>query len=98
MRLGTTPKYTFELPFGTESVKKAKITFRQMSKIILEKTSDCVIKEKAVEISLTQEETFLFDPRFKVDVQLRVVTQGGDVLSTDIYSFDVVECLDKEVL
>ncbi len=98
MRIGTTPTFSFELPFEVSAVRTAKITFRQNRTIILEKKEDCKLEGNVVKISLTQEETFLFDPRFKMDVQLRVVTVGNDALSSDIYSAEVEECLDREVL
>lgn len=98
MRIGTTPTYTFQLPPEAVDVKTAKVTFRQNRTVVLEKKEECVISDKTVKVSLSQEETFLFDARYKTDVQLRVVTMGGDALSTDVYTLDVAECLDREVL
>ena len=54
--------------------------------------------DNIIELSLTQAETFLFNNFNKIDIQLRVVTNSNDVLSSDIYSDTVDECLDKEVL
>jgi hypothetical protein len=98
MRRGTTPIVKFELPFGTEVVKTAKITFMQNNKIILEKKEECVVEGNSVSVTLTQEESFLFNSRFKASVQLRVVAQGDVVLSTDVQDLEVEECLDSEVL
>ena len=98
MRLGTTPTFEFEIPLEAKVVTRAKITFRQNRTIIVEKKDECVIGEKKISVDLTQEETFLFDPRYKADVQLRVVTPEGEVLATDVHTIDVLECLDREVL
>ena len=98
MRVGTTPTYVFQLPEGADSVKTAKVTFRQNRTVILEKKEECIIEDNVVKVSLSQEETFLFDARYKTDVQLRVVTPSGDALSSDIYTLEVAECIDREVL
>ena len=98
MRIGTTPTYTFKLPFEVSTLQKIKVTFRQGSTLILEKKDSFVLAGNIIELSLTQAETFLFDNFNKIDIQLRVVTKDNDVLSSNIYSFAVAECLDKEVL
>lgn len=98
MRVGTTPTFTFKLPFGTDVVQKAKITFRQNNKVVLEKTDDCVVDADMVKVSLAQEETFMFTYPGKAEVQLRILTQGNDALASAPFLFLVEECLDKEVL
>ena len=98
MRVGTTPTYTFKLPFATDVVSKAKVTFRQNNKVVLEKTDVCVLEGDIIKVSLTQEETFMFTFPGKAEVQLRIVTQGNDALASAPFLFLVEECLDKEVL
>ncbi len=98
MRIGTTPTFTFELPISTDLVRKAKVTFRQNRTIVLEKKEECMLKDNCISVSLTQEETFKFDPRYEANAQLRVVDTAGSAFSTDIYTIEVKECLDREVL
>lgn len=98
MRVGTTPTFTFKLPIGTDVVQKAKVTFRQNEKVVLEKIDDCVLEKDVVKISLTQEETFMFSHPDKAEAQLRIKTLGDDVLASAPFFFFVEECFDNEVL
>ena len=99
MRLGTTPKHTFTFPFETDLIQELKITYSQNKKIILEKyLDDFVIDGNTLSVTLTQEETFLFAGDVNVELQARVLTMGGDALSSDIRIITAERCLDSEVL
>ena len=99
MRIGTTPTHTFILPFDTKTIQKVQIVYSQNDQIVLEKcVEDCTLKENTVCVKLTQEETFLFKSKCSVKVQLRVMTTGGDVISSDVMCVCCDECLSDEVL
>lgn len=99
MRLGTTPKHEFTLPFDISLVKEFKVTYKQNGKIILEKSlNDFETSANTLSVTLTQEETFLFVEGVNVELQARVLTMGGDVLSSDIRIITAEKCLDREVL
>ena len=59
-------------------------------------TEDAVIYMAAV--SLTQEETLLFNDRFDVEIQLRGVTEDGAALATQKYQVPVIGVVNDEVL
>jgi hypothetical protein len=99
MRKGTTPIFTFTLPFATVLVQKAKVIFeyddeQQLCKVL---TADN-FKGETISVQLTQEETFKFSCNSHIKVQLRVLTVDGDALTSDVYTVFVEECLDNEVL
>ena len=99
MRLGSTPKHTFTLPFETDLIQELKITYSQNKKIILEKyLADCEVDKNSVSYKLTQEETFLFADGVHVECQVRVLKTTGDVLASNIRIVTVERCLDREVL
>ena len=99
MRLGSTPKHEFALPFDVSLVKEFKVTYKQNGKIILEKyLDDFVIDGNTLSVTLTQEETFLFAGGVKIELQARVLTMSGDALSSDIRIIPAERCLDREVL
>lgn len=99
MRLGSTPKHTFTLPFETDLIQELKITYSQSKKIILEKyLADCEVDKNSVSYKLTQEETFLFANDVNVECQVRVLTTTGDVLASNIRIVTAERCLDGEVL
>ena len=99
MRLGSTPKHEFTLPFDISLVKEFKVTYKQNGTIILEKhLNDFEVNENTLSTTLTQEETFLFTEDVNVEIQARVLTMGGDVLASDIRITTAERCLDDEVL
>lgn len=95
---GTTPSFTFKLPFPVAALANAKLTIRQGETTLEKKLCDCEAGENILAFKLTQEETFLFDCHSFVKVQLRVVTERGDALATGVYDVPVNQCLDGEVL
>lgn len=96
---GTTPTHTFNLPFSTDLVTSARVIYKQGQKEILRKeTADFVKAGKSLKVTLTQEDTLLFDCRLMVKLQLRVKTTEGAVLNTKPRLVSVEECLDEEVL
>lgn len=100
MYRATTPTHTFELPFDCEQfVSKILITYKQGSNIILEKTeSDVSISGKNVQFQFTQEETNLFKPNIICDIQIRVLTKGGQSLTSQEWHKTVEDVLNDKVL
>ena len=99
MRLGSTPKHEFTLPFDVSLVREFKVTYKQQKKIILEKhLVDFEVNDNTLSITLTQEETFLFDEGVIIELQARVLTMGGDAITSDIRIITTEKCIDREVL
>lgn len=98
MKQGTTPTHTFTLPFSADTVDKAKIIYAQNGKVILIKEGDeVVIKDYELSCRLSQEDTFLFDEKYNVQIQVRVLTTAGDSLVSQIKTVCLSQCLDREV-
>lgn len=96
---GTTPTHTFTLPFDVSLVKEIRILYAQQEKVLFTKeTADCAMEGNTVTVALTQEDTFKFDCKNHVQIQLRVLTTDGQVMSTPIKHVDVGTCLDSEVI
>lgn len=74
MYRGTTPTFTFKLPFVGEQITVLNVCFAQQGQVVLEKSlSDCVVEGNMVQVMLTEEETLLFDSKKgMVEMQLRV--------------------------
>ena len=99
MQQGTTPTHYFTLPFDTSEVKSARIVYSQNEKVILKKElSECQCNANTISCKLTQEETFLFVYPKSVQIQLRLLTSGGDAINSNIETVCCDQCLDKEVL
>ena len=101
MRQGTTPTHIFTLPIDMSKVSEVKVTYTQRNRIVLEKRTDQVVIDGAdIRVKLSQEETFMFDasPSASVQIQIRVLTTGGDALASDIMTVSALKCLDSEVM
>lgn len=99
MRQGTTPTHIFTLPINMSAIRELKVTYTQRNRIVLEKRTDhLMIGENDVRVKLGQNETFLFDASVPVQIQIRVLTTGGDALASDIMMVSAHKCLDAEVL
>ena len=96
---GTTPLHTFELPTEIFPIKTVKITYRQKDKeVLVKRTEDCTIEEGKITTRLSQEDTFRFEALTFVSMQLRVLTECGDALTSEPITISVGKCLDDEVL
>ena len=98
MRKGTTPTLTFRLPYTVDQLSDIKVTIAQDDVILEKRLDDFKASDTTVYVTLTQDETFLFDDDSVAEVQLRAVSTHGEALASKVYNFFVGRCLDKEVL
>lgn len=96
---GTTPIHTFGIPFDTTTIKKARVTYSQNDSVVLIKEGEqCTITDNAVVVRLSQEETFLFDTDFPVDIQVRILTKDDVAIASRPQRVPIRTVLDGEVL
>lgn len=96
---GTTPKHTFTIPLETSELASIRIIYAQDdTQLFVKEMSDCVLEGKTISVTLTQEETLKFDDTKLAQIQLRVKTKSGEVLSSDVLVVYVGKCLDTEVM
>lgn len=99
---GTTPSYTYTIPFDVADLSVVRATFKQTTLagavLVVKGKADCTLSGNTVVVTLTQEETLGFTPGIKVRAQLRCLSGAGAAYSTKPYEEDVYECLDGEVL
>lgn len=96
---GTTPTHTFNLPFDTYLIDKIKISYAQDGNVVLTKEKDdCTLQGNSVKVRLTQEETLKFNARYKVQIQVRVLTTESDSLASKIYERSMEDILEEGVL
>lgn len=97
MKRGTTPTHTFTLPFDTSIISKCRVIYSQNDDAKITKT-DVTMSGNTVSVKLTQEDTFALECSKFVEIQLRVLTLGGEALNSDIIRVPVDRCLEDEVL
>ena len=96
---GTTPTHIFNIPFDTSLIADLRISYAQGENEVVVKTKDDVTLDgQTITATLKQEETFRFDCSKKVLVQVRVLTLGGEAISSDVMTVSVERCLNNEVL
>ena len=77
---GTTPTITYKFPFAANTLSKIRIYFMQGNETLLTiEEDDCVIDGNNVSVTLTEEETYAFNPKKRVDTQVRFLTSDGTV-------------------
>ena len=96
---GSTPTHTFTLPIDVTDVKEVRILYGQNNTLVFKKlTEDCVLTDKQISVTLTQEDTFQFDEDEPVQIQVRVLTTDNKSLVSPIAKVSINQCLDDEVL
>ena len=97
---GTTPNVRFRIKnLDTNLITAAEIYFGQNGNMIIKKdNADCIIKDGYVSCQLTQSDTLCLCEKSRVDIQLRVEIEGGEVLATKQFKRYVWEIIDKEEL
>lgn len=95
---GTTPTFSFRLPFETSEIKSAFITIRSKRVEVEKGLDDCTLNGRIIETKLTQEETLKLPKDNDAKIQLRVLTNDDEALATDIYTIKVSEILKEGVI
>lgn len=96
---GTTPTHTFTIPFAADDIKEVRIIYAQSGQEVFTKTTeDCALDGRTVSVRLVQEDTFALESTSSVQIQLRILTQDGEVHACDPLTVMVGTCLDDEVL
>lgn len=96
---GSTPTHTFNIKLDTSRIKALKITYSQNDKVVLAKyKKDCTIAEGKIILTLSQEDTFLFDADKYVFIRIRVLDIDGKCVPSKKMMIAVEDCEDDEVL
>lgn len=98
----TTPTHSFTFPEEIRNYEKVLVTYSQRGKVVLEKTKDdFLIYDESPNtgmITLTQEETNLFDRLVNAEVQIRAKDLGGNVSASKMMTIFVNPVLNEEIL
>lgn len=97
---GTTPTEEFELPCSANEIKDLRIIFGQSKKGLFTKyRNECELKNNKVLVSLSQDETYLFNPNKKLYVEIRVQTYDNKIISTKNPTvFLIADTMDEEIM
>lgn len=97
--IGTTPTHRFRCSIDPALLVCVRVIYKQKDAEVLRKeTKDIKTEGDFLVVSLSQEETFLFDCTTPIKVQIRGKTSGGKVMKSNIITIKPSECFDREVL
>lgn len=96
---GTTPTHDFELPYQKEFINDVRISYVQNNQEILTKSlEECSLVGNVLSVDLTQEDTFLFLPKWNVEIEIKIQLFNKKVVkSEDTIELRVVDTVNKEV-
>ena len=96
---GTTPKHIFVLPVDGTICHKIRVIYTQGDKKVLVLDKDrMTINDRQATCKLTQDETLMFEQNMSVEIQMRILTTGGDALASEVFKTNVGRLLEDEVL
>lgn len=96
---GTTPTHIFTIPLATDLISCVRIIYAQNDIVLFEKqTDDCKLGNQTISTSLTQEETLLFDCKYLVQIQLRLLLNDGSALASKVNYIELEKCLSDEII
>ena len=95
----TTPTFRFSIPYEADEINNFILSFVQQGKTVFTFTQDdCVVTDKKVMITLTQEQSAVFVHRYPIHIQLRIMLNSGVVVSSAVEHVYVHRSLDKTIL
>lgn len=103
MYRATTPTHTFKLPIETNTCSEILVSYKQKD-VVLEKhyqdntlPDGMTLNGKNVVIVLTQDEANSFKEG-TAKVQIRVLTNAGTVMASQVFKLFVADVINEEVL
>lgn len=96
---GTTPTLTFNLPFDASNIKTAWVTFSQFNvEVFTLENEELAMDGLTISAKLTQEQTLSLSKNDDVEIQLRILTNSGDAIASNIMKTSVSNILkDGEI-
>lgn len=87
---GTTPTITYTFPFAVSGIVKFRMYFMQGTETLLTRTEeDCTFDGYTVSTVLTQEETYAFSAKKRLEIKCRFLKNDDTVDGTKSKFFDV---------
>lgn len=99
MRRGTTPTHEFVVDVDMTSATAIYITYKQREKVVLEKNiDDITVTDTKLMVTLTQEETLMFNINNIVEIQIRAKMDTGEAIASNIIKTSAQRILKEGVI
>ena len=99
MRRGTTPTHEFVVDVDMTSATAIYITYKQREKVVLEKNiDDITVTDTKLMVTLSQEETLMFNINNIVEIQIRAKMDTGEAIASNIIKTSAQRILKEGVI
>lgn len=96
---GTTSTLQFAFPFELNNVAELWVTLKQDNNIVLDKTLvDCELDGSVLTLRLTQQDTLKLNAFMPVAIQVRIRTNDGNAVASNIITTSVGQILKDGVI
>lgn len=96
---GSTPTHRFGLPFETDIISDVIIAYAQRDEVIFKKEKDsCTFEGNNIYVDLKQAETLKLVGDEMLQIQLKVLTNEGKILVSNIITEKVDKLLIEDVI
>ena len=96
---GTTSTLQFAFPFELNNVAELWVTLKQDNNIVLDKTLvDCELDGSVLTLRLTQQDTLKLNAFLPVAIQIRIRTNDGNAVASNIITTSVGQILKDGVI
>ena len=99
MRRGTTPTHTFNTDIDLSEASVIWLTYKQNGKVLFTKEiSDMTITAESISVTLTQEETLMFETDRNVKIQIRARFSDGSAIASNVIQTSANAILKEGVI
>lgn len=96
---GTTSTLQFAFPFELNNVAELWVTLKQDNNIVLDKTLiDCELDGSVLTLRLTQQDTLKLNAFLPVAIQIRIRTNDGNAVASNIITTSVGQILKDGII
>ena len=96
---GTTSTLQFAFPFELNNIAELWVTLKQDNNIVLDKTLvDCELDGSVLTLRLTQQDTLKLNAFLPVAIQIRIRTNDGNAVASNIITTSVGQILKDGVI
>ena len=96
---GTTSTLQFAFPFELNNVAELWVTLKQDNNIVLDKTlADCELDGSVLTLRLAQQDTLKLNAFMPVAIQVRIRTNDGNAVASNIITTSVGQILKDGVI
>jgi hypothetical protein len=91
--------HSFELPYPKELISGIRIIYGQGKDSLFVKTEDdCVITEEEISLTLSQDETLLFNANKKLYIEIKIKLATGEIVrNEEPIVLRVIDTMEEEV-